>query len=463
MANYDYIDIIVATITAALFFVFIYYTRKKNTFENYSVADRSVGMLLLFASSSANYIGPGFTIGLVGKGFSTGYLFFFIMLVYGMSKIIEGLFIAPNIRNKFKTSYTIGGIIGGKDSHNNKIVQFVAGVISFLLMIGFCGIMTMAGGSIINSFLGVDKLWGIIIITSISISIAVFGGLQSSMISDLLQFFLFIVLLPLLGIIAIYKSNLSLDSFIMTAKQLTTIGYNDMSIIAIVGLLVTWFFGEMLVPPTISCILSSKDSKTAKKALSYSGIFMIIWLFIMLSIGIISKVSGIDDLSPDSVLFKLGSLYLPVGLLGFFSIALLGVIVSTQDSLINSASVIFSVDIINVIKPGSAKRNLLVSRIAGIFVGIIAIVFALKTPSILEGLANIYSVWAPTILIALLTSIFLKKVYWQSVLLSMIFGGASSLLVKYSSITIPSIIMGIIISLVVYFSMHFYMKANAQS
>jgi SSS family solute:Na+ symporter len=327
-------------------------------------------------------------------------------------------------------------------------------------MIGFCGVMTMAGGNIINSLLGVDKTWGIVIITLISISIAVFGGLKSSMISDLLQFSLFVILLPILGIISIYKANISIDTFYMSASNLTQIGFNEISSITIIGLLVTWFFGEMLVPPTISCILSSKDSGIAKRALIYSGFFMILWLFVMLTISIISKMSGIINSNADSVLFQLGSNFLPNGLLGFFLTALLGVIITTQDSLINSASVIFSIDIFNIIKEGDSKRNLIISRLAGIFVGLIAIVFAIKTPTILEGLANIYSFWAPTILVALLTSIFLKKVYWQSVLLSMIIGGSSSLFAKYCSIGIPSIIVGIIISLIVYFSVHYYLKAT---
>lgn len=460
MGNLDNLDVFTFFLFAILFFVFIYFTRKRNNFENYSVANRSVGIFLLFASSSANYIGPGFTMGLVGKGYYTGFLFFFIMLVYGLSKMFEGIIIAPHLRKKFKKAYTIGGIVGGEDSHNNKLVQFVAGLLSFFLMIGFCGVMTMAGGTLIKTLLGVSEIWGIVILTAISVFIAVFGGLRSSMMSDLLQFCLFVILLPALGIISIIKADISFDTFSATAQTLTSSGFDSFSTITILGLLVVWFFGEMLVPPTVSCILSSKDSKTARKALTYSGLFMIVWLFLMLSLGIISNAVGIESLQEDSILYALGTKYFHSGLFGLFIVALLGTIITTQDSLINSASVILSIDIVNVIKEGSAKRNLIISKASGIFVGCISIIFALKIPSILDGLASIYSVWAPSILVVMMTSIFLKKVYWQSALASMVFGATTAIISQKLFVNIPAIFIGVFFSLLSYFIVHYICKVS---
>jgi len=451
------LNLIVAVLAAIGYLIFIFYTRKSNNFETYSVASRSIGFFLIFASMCANYIGPGMTMGLTNEGFTSGYFYIAIAGFYGLGKIFEGLVFAPLIRRKFTNAFTLGDVIGGKDSHNNKIVQLVAGIISFGLVVGFCVIMAKAGGDILNTFIGLPPFVGTVIVTIIVMAYSIFGGIKSSMQTDFLQFCMFMFLLPLLGLLAGLSKDFDWSSFSSNAVSLTKSGFQKTTGVEMFGLMITWFFGEMLVPPTVQTILSSESSKTSKKALVYSGAMMIFWLFLMLTLGVLSKTTLTGIASDDKVLLHLGEKFYVPGLFGLFTVAMVGVVMSSQDALINGASVIFTRDIWHILKPLDDKQSLKYSRIAGLFVGVLSIFLAVYIPSVIQGLLFFYSIWVPTILTVAVFSIFLKNHSWIAALSAMLVGITTAIIWNVSEIskTVPTIIAGLVASLTVYLAIHF--------
>jgi len=459
------VNFIVIILASLGYIIFILKTRKSNNFTGYSVAGRSIGFMLLFASMTANYIGPGMTLGLTSNGFSSGYFYLFIAGFYGLGKIFEAIIFAPKIRKKFTNAFTLGDIIGGKESHNSKIVQIIAGLISFGLVVGLCTVMAAKAGDILNTFLGVPNIIGTSIVTILVMSYSIFGGIKSSMQTDFLQFCMFMILIPLLLVLAFSKGGIDYNNFVITSKALTNKGMMDNNTITIFGLIVTWFFGEMLIPPTISTILSSENSKTSQKALTYSGILMIIWLGMMLTLGIVTKVILPNILSDDKVLLHLGETFYPVGLFGLFTVALVGVVMSSQDALINGASVIFSRDILHQISPLDDNKSLQISRIAGVFVGILSIFFAVYIPSVLTALLFFYSVWVPAMLVSTVFSIYLEKHYWQSALSSMLLGTLSAVIWEMNTDKekLPTIIFGLLISIFSYLLVHIFFKMKSKN
>ncbi|MCP4550986.1 MAG: sodium:solute symporter family protein [Bacteroidetes bacterium] len=441
--------IVVLFILGYLFF--IYKTRKGNNYNNYAVAGRSVGILLLFLSMSALFTGPGWTLGLAQQGYSTGYFALFVASFYGLGKIIEGNLIAPKLRAKFKNSFSIGEVVGGKESHNKKIVQLTTGLISFGLLIGFSTIMSKSGGEILNSFLGIDKFIGVIIITGIVTSYSVFGGLKSSMLTDAFQFILIAVLIITLLVTLIFNTDYSFQSFYDNALSKTLAEFKNQNTFNMIGLGITWLLGEMMVPPTVNGILSSKNSNTAKRAITFSGITMILWLFIMLTIGLLALPSLSLTTNSDQVLLEISKLFLNPIVYTLFSLALIGVVMSTQDSLINSASITFGKDILSPFNL-NIKQTYLYSRFVCVFVGVLSIVFSTYIPNIISSLLLFYSIWIPSMLVPLIFSVYKKNLNWQSAITSMISGIITGLIWSRFDITeyTPSIIGGLSVSLLAY-------------
>lgn len=458
------LDIIIAVVALVGYFVFIYSTRKSKSFESYSVADRNVGFLLLFASLSANFIGPGFTLGLTQQGFNTGYFYLFIAGAYGIGKIIEGYFIAPKIREKFTDALSIGDVIAGEKSHNHKPLHFLVGLISFGLLIGLSIVMSKAAGEVLNNFLGVPNIIGTFIITAIVTGYSVFGGLKSTMMTDALQFIMFMVLMPVLAIISLLSQNFNLDAFLNNASSLTQNGFSEVTTIAIIGMVLSWMLGEMLMPFTINTVLAGKNSKTSQKALTYSGFLMIIWLFLMLTLGIIAKTVFPNLNSSDQILLHLGSSFFNWGLFGLFTVAIIGVIMSSQDALINCASVVFIQDMIKVFKPLNDEQTIKYSKYAGVLVGILSILFASFIPSIIEGLLFFYGIWVPSVLVIAIFSIFYKKPTYKAAIVALFVGIFTSFvwnLTEWKNV-IPNILLGLILSSLVYLIVNYFEKKRIE-
>lgn len=454
------LDLVVAVLAAIGYFAFIYSTRKSKTFENYSVADRSVGFFLLFASLSANFIGPGFTLGLTQKGFTTGYFYLFIAGAYGIGKIIEGYFLAPRLRAKFTDALSIGDVVAGNKSHNNKFLQFLVGLISFGLLVGLSVVMSKAAGEVLNNFLGVPKFVGTAIITCIVTTYSVFGGLKSTMKTDALQFITFMILLPALAIAVMMHQNFDLTRFVDTAQSLTQKGFAETSGVVMFGMILSWGLGEMLMPFTVNTILAGGNSKIAKKALSYSGMLMIVWLGLMLTLGIMTKtvLSGFDN--DDQVLLHLGETYYGKGLFGLFTVAIVGVIMSSQDALINCGSVVFTRDMVNIAKPLKEHQVFNFSKIAGVIIGVLSILLASFIPSIIDGLLFFYGIWVPSVLVVTIFSIFLKKPSYIAALIALCVGVATPVLWNLTQWKddIPNILVGLVLSTTVYLIIHFLRK-----
>ncbi len=184
---------------------------------------------------------------------------------------------------------------------------------------------------------------------------------------------------------------------------------------------------------------------------------MIVWLFLMLTLGIISKTVLTGASNDDQVLLHLGESYYATGLFGLFTVAIVGVIMSSQDALINCASVVFVRDMVNVVKPLGEHRVFNLSRIAGVIVGVLSILLASFIPSIIEGLLFFYGIWVPSVFVVTVFSIFLTKPSYVAALAALVIGVTTSILWNLTQWkdTIPNILVGLVLSTTIYLLIHF--------
>ncbi|MBM4025167.1 MAG: hypothetical protein FJ280_07125, partial [Planctomycetes bacterium] len=96
-------DAFLSTVLVLGFFALLafvaYRARAAREYAEFSLAKRSLPLALIFASLCATYIGPGFSLGFVGRGFQSGLLFLCVGLAYGAQNILVGLFVAPRLRS----------------------------------------------------------------------------------------------------------------------------------------------------------------------------------------------------------------------------------------------------------------------------------------------------------------------------------------------------------------------------
>jgi SSS family solute:Na+ symporter len=207
--------------------------RAAREFEEFSLARRALPLALVFGSLAATYVGPGFSIGFVGRGFKSGFLFLVIGLAYALQNILVGLLVAPRLRT-LKNCHTLGDAIGQK---YDRKCHVVAGIISVGLCAGFSAVMAKAGGFVLsNVFQDLPNWTSVAIVVGITALYTTFGGLRASVITDAFQFTAFATLLPMTLLLAlVFHLKGGPAAFSAQAFAATTDGFHGTPFIEIIG------------------------------------------------------------------------------------------------------------------------------------------------------------------------------------------------------------------------------------
>jgi SSS family solute:Na+ symporter len=429
-----------------VYFGFIIYTRRKGDFEEFAVAGRSLGTFLIFATVSASYIGPAMTLGLSREGLRNGMYINFFTVLAAVAMTFVAVVLAPIVRSKFKESFSFGDITGGKESHNHSSVKIVTGLISVWLLSSITIAMFYAGGELINNAFGFPKFWSIAIMSAIVVLYSSFGGIRATIQTDAFQLIVFVVLVPLLAIYIIKDTAFDWSSFQVQNSNKIAHAISEQTVSGIIGLSVFWFFGGGFDAPIISRILASKDIKTARTAIIMAGIFMALWAFLTVFIGAAGSHLHADLQDNDQLLLKIAEHHLPQTLYGLLMVALIGVVMSSADTTLNTGSVVFSEDVVGGYWPKTSDATKLAySKYFTIGLGILAVFIANYLTSVLDTIMFIFTIYMPLMIPLMILSILKKKHYWQSALVSMFFGLAVFLFFEYINLEIiPSTLVGMI-------------------
>lgn len=450
-------SIIIAT---AYFIILIFvalWARKSTDLTDFTVASRQIPTWLLFTSVSATFIGPGFTMGFVGRGYETGFLFLIMGSAYALQTFLVGALVSPRIRS-YIHCLSLGDIFG---EMYGKWGRLIVGVLSVGLCAGFAAVMAKAGGVLFEDMLGIPEIVGVIIVVGLTVIYSAFGGLRASIITDAYQFFTFTILFVILAFYALLligSADLSLIDF---ATDLTKEGFKNERTVSIASLFFAFLLGETLIPPYVTRALGAKGEKEARKGFIYSGFFAVFWFFIVLLLGILARIYLGSGIPEDNIILEFSRSLLPVSLQTLVAVVLLGVIMSSLDSLLNAGAASASRDFRRESTKLNTKEDrwLLIGRLATVFIALIAVLGAYVIPAILDGLILCYTVWAPAILPAFVFGLLLKKTFAVAGLTSIIVGSLSAITLEFGIIfelmEIPSLITALIISIASYLIIHF--------
>jgi solute:Na+ symporter, SSS family len=265
---------IIIILFAIIYFGFILYTRRKGNFEEFSVAGRSLGIFLIFATVAASYIGPAMTLGLSREGFLSGSYVNIFSTMAAFALAFVAIVLAPIIREKYKESFSIGDVLGGPESHNHSYIKIATGIVSIWLMSSITIAMTYARGELINNAFGFSKFWSIAVITAIIVLYSSFGGIRATIQTDAFQLIVFLILVPLLAIFIIQDDGFNWANFLERNTSKVSNAHESQTFSGMIGLAMFWIFGAGFDASIINRILSSKNIKVAKTSIILAGIFM---------------------------------------------------------------------------------------------------------------------------------------------------------------------------------------------
>ena len=139
---------------------------------------------------------------------------------------------------------------------------------------------------------------------------------------------------------------------------------------------------------------------------------------------------------------------------------------SSQDSILNSAAVIFSEDMVSPLwSEMSDGQKLLFSKLSTIAIGLISIIVAGFVDSIIGVLSIVFSYYLPIMVPLVLLSVLLKRHYWQAAMVSMILTPLSFLLWEFSGLdeVFPSVVFAFLINFLGYGIAHSILSKRKQT
>ncbi len=391
--------------------------RNIKTFKEYALGNRNFSDFVVFCTVAATMIGGNTTIGLIGKVYEIGITQVLAQIGTPISYVVIAFFVSGRIRN-FYGCVSIGDILYKSYGTPGKVF---GGFITCFYESLNVGLQFMAMGTILSVLTGLSYNLSLLISGTIIFLYTGRGGVKAVTFTDVLQFVVLIIAIPILLSVLLYKVGGCQELFRKLPHSYLTISDANLHRY----MLILWTFCLPSLSPTVTQrLLLTKNKRQGFR--SYMGsccIYMVI-VVIVVMIGLSAYVLHPDIKNADQALPIMMSKYLPVGIYGFVIAGLLAVLMSPADSLLNASSICLVNDLILpcIRKPLPEHKKLFLSRFISLFMGVFAILFATQCKGIFETKIIARSLWFPIIVVPLYFSLFNRKISKKGLFISVSIG-----------------------------------------
>ena len=447
--NTDLIIILVSFIafTGGVAFFTWYSLRKTNlgSSDGYFLGGRSLTGTVIAGSMLLTNISSEHLIGMNGNSYVNGFIVIAWEVTSSIALVIAAIFFVPKYLKMGLT--TIPQFLESRfDEHTRTMVagilifSFVVTLLPIVLYSGAIGIESLFG---VSEILGVEKTQGlwitIVIIGAIGSIYAVFGGLKAVAYSDTINgagLLLGGLLIPILALMAIGDNNI-VDGLVKVyeyaPEKFNVIGAPDSVLpfeVLFTGLIINQLYFWGMNQTIIQRALGAKNLKEAQKGLLITGLFKILIPLIIVLPGVICFFYFQDTYydQQDNVYPQLVKKVLPVWLIGFFAAVIMGAVLSTFNSVLNSVATLFSVDIVkkHLSKDISDSKLVKIGKITSAVLAVVAIMAAPMVANTSDGLYQLLQelngIFFIPIASILLAGFFMKKVSALGAKVALIFG-----------------------------------------
>ena len=354
--------------------------RKNKTSEDYFLASRNLPAWLLAITFIASWWGGGSAIDLVDYAHQNGLSSFWI---YGVPVLLATFLMfvfAKGIRNIATISQP-----QLMEKRYNATTSLLLTVFIIIFMVIAAAIQIIVVGKFFHSFFDISYETGAIIGVSIVLLYSLFGGFKGVVLTDLLQFFFFLITAIILFIIA-YKNAGGMAMVEKVASANDKTGYTNFfhDVSDNLAYVITFGTSWMIQANIWQRISAAKNSNDARRMMllsfvvfiplylmvTYTGMYSSVFYDVVPSGGIIpDMVKNISHPLLSSLLF----------------VGLCSAIMSTMDSLINTGALSLSIDVYEkYLKPKNKPvLSVRVARIATLIVAVCALFIALRIQSVL--------------------------------------------------------------------------------
>ncbi|MBD1262102.1 solute:sodium symporter family transporter [Maribacter polysiphoniae] len=429
----------------------IFYTSYKlrkdkfTTSEGYFLAGKSLTGPIIAGSMILTNISTEHLIGMNGSSYENGIIVIAWEVTSAIALVIAAIFFIPKFLKM--------GLTTIPEFLEKRFDGAIRSIVAFLLMSSFVitllPIVLYSGAINIESVFDFSHMFGIsneasLVYTVLTIGVigafyAVFGGLKAIAYSDSLNGVGLMLGGLLIPAIALYQiGNGDIFNGLSTVynfapAKFDIIGKPDSVLpfsVLFTGLMINQLYFWGMNQSIIQRAFGAKNLVEAQKGLIYTGVLKLFVPIIIVLPGLIAFYYFQDQYyeTPDLIYPLLVKKVLPTYLYGFFAAIILGAVLSTFNSVLNSASTIFCLDIYKKIidKDASDAKLVKYGKLSSVILAAIAIIvapFVAYAPDglymLLQELNGIFFIPISSIIIA---GIFFKQINTKGAKAGLFFG-----------------------------------------
>lgn len=440
----------------------LYYGRGVKNIKDYSLGNRNFSTGALVSTIVATWIGGDYLFITIAEVYTTGLHYAIGCLGMVVCLFLNAYVFVPKM-SEFLGSISVASAMGDLYGKHVRLISAIGGAIASA---GFIAVQFKVFGYILNDFLGLSGNYPIFLAASVVTLYSSVGGIRSVTFTDVIQFFTFGVLIPVLGIV-IWNDLSGLPTFnLVTAVQHPLFNYEEF-----LGLSNPKFWSVLLLfllfsipdlnPTMFQRVAIGRSVSQVKKAFSISAILLMLILIGMAWIAFL--LFNIDpNLNPKELVQYITNNYAHTGLKSFIMVGVVAMCMSTADSNINASSVLLTHDFcypLNI----KFKSELVLSKIISLLLGVISIYLALLDYDLLPLVFMTQSFYIPIIDVPLILAILGFRSTTKSVLIGMGAGFVSVIVwrIYFMDTTgVDSILPGTIFNLIFFMGSHYLLKQN---
>jgi len=398
------IDIaVVAAYMLMILFVGLWAGRHVKSVHQFNVSGKTYGMFTMVATLSSSFIGGGFSNGNAAETFTSGIGNIAALMGFSVGQWLIARYLLPRVRDL--SQCTSPGDIMGRAY--GKQARVLTGLCSFFFASGILAVQIAAVGHIFRQLLSIPYGVGILLGFSIVLLYSTTGGIASIIAIDRIQFIVLMVGIPLLvlfGLSAVGGVGALAQSLPPQYLRIAPTG----DWMAFAGLFVSLMVGEALIPSYVQRMFVGRERDTLRKATMATAYLSVPFFIMTGGVGLIVFVLDSQIAAPMAMPALILNV-MPVILRGVVISAMLAVVMSAADTILTSATVGLSNDVILPLVKLSDKAQLNLTRGINVVTGLTAMTIALQGRGVFQLLLFSYRFWAPVVLAPLIAALAGKR------------------------------------------------------
>ncbi|MEM7055625.1 MAG: HD domain-containing protein [Bacteroidota bacterium] len=417
------------------------YGARVRSLREYAIGSKNFSTATLTATLVATWFGGGSLVYGLEQTYTRGLYYILALIGAPTGLLLTGRAVGVRM-HEFLNNLSVAEVM--RDLYG-KAVQVIAAISGILGSVGGIAIQFKVTAKMVAIFFALNGPEASLIAAGIVILYSAFGGIKSVTFTDVVQFVTFGTFIPILAL-TIWNKISDPHQVVATLTTNPTFSFKEVvgftpGFMATLGLM-CYFAVPGLSPSLFQRVAMASNISQVKRSFTYAAGFVVLIDIFKIWVGILLLTDS-PGLSKDQVFLHLVTHYTYPGLKGFFAVGVIALAMSTADSLLNAAAVMFTNDVASPLKL-SKYLPLTTARSASVLFGGGALLLAIYTHDLLSLVLLSGSFYMPIVTVPVLLAVFGFRSTKRTVLIGMAAGAMTLVLWSTFLGNASSIIPGMI-------------------